>query len=41
MSRKSIIFREMCAMSDAERDAGLTTPPEVERFDDIQVFCRL
>ena len=36
MSRKSIIFREMCAMSDAERDAGLTTPPEVERFDDIQ-----
>ena len=36
MSRKSIIFREMCAMSDAERDAGLTTPAEVERFDDIQ-----
>ena len=36
MSRKSIIFREMCAMSDAERDAGLTTPPGVERFDDIQ-----
>ena len=36
MSRKSIIFRKMCAASDAERDAGLTTPPEVERFDDIQ-----
>ncbi len=36
MSRKSIIFREMCAVSDAERDAGLTTPPGVERFDDIQ-----
>lgn len=36
MSRKSIIFREMCAVSDAERDAGLTTPPEVERFNDIQ-----
>ena len=36
MSRKSTIFRKMCAASDAERDAGLTTPPEVERFDDIQ-----
>jgi acetyl esterase/lipase len=36
MSEKSIIFRKMCAASDAERDAGLTTPPEVERFDDIQ-----
>lgn len=26
----------MCAKSDAERDAGLTTPPEIERFDDIK-----
>ena len=36
MSVKSNIFRKMCTQSDTERDAGLTTPPEVERFDDIR-----
>ncbi|MCR5601328.1 MAG: alpha/beta hydrolase [Ruminococcus sp.] len=36
MSINSIIFKKMCARSDAVRDAGLTTPPEIERFDDIQ-----
>ena len=35
MSIRSRIFRRMCTESDAERDAGLTTPPEIERFDDI------
>ena len=36
MSINSIIFKKMCERSDALRDAGLTTPPEIERFDDIQ-----
>lgn len=36
MSINSIIFKKMCERSDAARDAGLTTPPEIERFDDIQ-----
>lgn len=29
-------FRRECVVSDAERDAGLKTPEDVERFDDIQ-----
>lgn len=36
MSINSIIFKKMCERSDSIRDAGLTTPPEIERFDDIQ-----
>ena len=36
MSIRSKIFRKMCEESDAKRDAGLTTPPEIERFDDIK-----
>ena len=36
MSINSIIFRKICARSDAARDSGLSTPPEIERFDDIQ-----
>lgn len=35
MSINSIIFKKMCTRSDSLRDAGLTTPPEIERFDDI------
>ena len=26
----------MCTKSDTARDSGLTTPPEIQRFDDIQ-----
>lgn len=29
-------FRKDCVVSDTERDAGLKTPEDVERFDDIQ-----
>lgn len=29
-------FREDCIVNDAKRDAGLTTPEDVERFDNIQ-----
>jgi acetyl esterase/lipase len=36
MSINSIIFKKMSERSDNARDAGLTTPPEIERFDDIQ-----
>lgn len=36
MSIRSKIFRKMCEESDAKRDEGLTTPPEIERFDDIK-----
>lgn len=36
MSINSIIFKKMCARSDSARDAGLKTPSEIERFDDIQ-----
>ena len=36
MSLNSFIFRKMCTKSDTERDRGLTTPDEIERFDDIQ-----
>lgn len=36
MSVRSRIFRKMCEKSDAKRDEGLTTPPEIERFDDIK-----
>lgn len=35
MSLGSIIFRIMCTRSDNKRDKKLTTPPEVERFDNI------
>ena len=35
MSERSRIIRELFAKADAERDRGLTTPPEVERFDNI------
>ncbi|MBR6968051.1 MAG: alpha/beta hydrolase [Ruminococcus sp.] len=35
MSIGSMIFRIMCTRSDNKRDKGLTTPPEVERFDSI------
>ncbi|SEH80445.1 Acetyl esterase/lipase [Ruminococcus flavefaciens] len=36
MSLNSFIFKKMCTKSDRKRDAGLTTPPEIRRFDDIQ-----
>ncbi|MCR4637699.1 alpha/beta hydrolase [Ruminococcus sp.] len=36
MAMRSMIFRKMCEESDAKRDEGLTTPPEIERFDDIK-----
>ena len=29
-------FRKDCVINDAKRDAGLKTPEDVERFDDIQ-----
>ncbi|WP_295152793.1 alpha/beta hydrolase [uncultured Ruminococcus sp.] len=29
------LFREMCLKADTERDKGLTTPEDIERFDDI------
>ena len=35
MSLTSIMFRLGCARSDRKRDAGLTTPPEIERIDDL------
>jgi len=35
MSIKSFLFRRGCLKSDRARDAGLTTPPDIERFDDI------
>ncbi|MCR4795568.1 MAG: alpha/beta hydrolase [Ruminococcus sp.] len=36
MSLFSKYFIKMCTKSDTARDAGLTTPPEIERFNDIQ-----
>ena len=36
MSLNSFIFRKMCTKSDTARDSGLTTPPEIQRFDDIR-----
>ena len=36
MSLFSRSFVKMCTKSDTERDAGLATPPEIKRFDDIQ-----
>ncbi|MBO4494217.1 MAG: alpha/beta hydrolase [Ruminococcus sp.] len=36
MSLNSFIFRKMCTKSDTARDSGLTTPPDIQRFDDIQ-----
>lgn len=36
MSWNSFIFNYMCKRSDGKRDAGLTTPAEVERIDNIQ-----
>lgn len=35
MSWDSFIFNHMCKKSDDKRDAGLTTPKEVERIDNI------
>lgn len=35
MSFGTWYFRRMCTKSDTARDAGLETPPEIERFDDI------
>ncbi|MBQ3940780.1 MAG: alpha/beta hydrolase [Oscillospiraceae bacterium] len=35
MSLGSYLFRKHCAKSDAQRDAGLKTPPQVERYDGI------
>ena len=35
MSEQYLVIRKEWAESDAKRDAGLVTPPEVERFDDI------
>ncbi|WP_287992869.1 hypothetical protein [Ruminococcus sp.] len=35
VNERSRIFREMCLKADTERDKGLTTPDDIERFDDI------
>ncbi len=35
MSLGSYLFRKMCTKSDTQRDSGLTTPAEIERYDDI------
>ena len=35
MTLGAYLFRKKCAKSDARRDAGLTTPPQVERYDGI------
>lgn len=36
MSKTSDMVRKMFAEGDAKRDAGLRTPADIERFDDIQ-----
>ena len=36
MSITGRIFRILCKRSDKKRDAGLTTPADIRRFDDIQ-----
>ena len=35
MSLSSYLFRKNCTKSDQARDAGLTTPPQIERYDGI------
>lgn len=35
MSIASIMFKLMAGMADAKRDKGLTTPPDITRFDNI------
>ena len=35
MSAASDMMRKMCKESDDKRDEGLTTPKDIERFDDI------
>ncbi|MCR5307336.1 MAG: alpha/beta hydrolase [Oscillospiraceae bacterium] len=35
MSLAAYIFRKNCTKSDTERDAGLTTPPQVVRYDNL------
>ena len=35
MSAASDMMRKMCKEGDDKRDAGLTTPKDIERFDDI------
>ncbi|MBQ5334854.1 MAG: alpha/beta hydrolase [Oscillospiraceae bacterium] len=35
MSLFTYLFRKNCTKSDAQRDAGLTTPPQVERYDGL------
>lgn len=35
MSKASELFRKTCTEGDTKRDEGLTTPSDVERFDDI------
>ncbi|MBR6107077.1 MAG: alpha/beta hydrolase [Oscillospiraceae bacterium] len=35
MAEQYLVIRKEWAESDARRDAGLTTPPEIERFDNI------
>lgn len=36
MTLGSYIFRRNCKKSDTKRDEGLTTPSDIERFDDIK-----
>lgn len=35
MSLNSFIFCHMCKKADTKRDAGLSTPPDIDRFDNI------
>ena len=35
MSLNSLIFCHMCKKADSKRDAGLTTPSDIDRFDNI------
>ena len=35
MSLMSILFRKGAAKSDKKRDAGLTTPSDIKRFDEV------
>lgn len=35
MSETSDLIRKLFGEGDAKRDAGLTTPNDIERFDDI------
>ena len=36
MSQASDTMRREWKINDAKRDAGLTTPDDIQRFDDIQ-----